>query len=388
MKIVLLEASKPMLEVIFAISLSLIVYTYVGYPALLYCLVIFVNKPVRKGPICPSVTIIIAVYNEEQKIKEKIDNTLNSFYPPEKREIIVVSDGSNDRTNEIVQGYKDRGVVLVSVPERKGKEYAQGEAIKISYGEILIFSDAATKLTANSMGEIVSNFNDPDVGCVSGEDRILSGSVGHNGESVYVRYEMLLRRLESQIHSIVGVSGAFFAIRRELSQDWSPFHASDFLAVITAVKKGYRVVSDPAALGFYKTVVSDKDEFYRKVRTVLRGITVALSQVDVFNPFKYGLFSIQLISHKLLRWIVPFFMAIAFGINVILFEERSVYGFLLVGQVIFYCLAILRYSTSTLTRSVVFKIPAFLTLVNIAILVAWIKYFMGERAVLWERSRR
>lgn len=336
----------------------------------------------------PQISVIITAHNEERRIREKIENTLKLDYPIEKREIVVASDGSTDKTNEIVCEYKDRGVTLVAPTERKGKEYAQWQAIQVVSGEILVFSDVATILKEDALLQIVSNFHDPAVGCVSSEDEILGGAGTTGGEGFYVKYEMFLRRLESRVNSLIGLSGSFFAVRKEICKEWSTVLASDFMSVIYAVKKGYRAVADPKSVGFYKTASSERDEFQRKVRTVMRGITALMSYPEVLNPFNYGLFSLQILSHKLLRWLVPLFMVTAFWGNLFLAANHALYWWLLAGQVIFYSFALLGLLVKKLKHRNLFKVPVFFTLVNVSIAVAWIKYLSGHRSVKWEPSKR
>src|SRR5437867_3958105 len=226
-------------------SVAFIAYAYGGYPLILWLLSRVMGYGVRKGDMEPRVSMIIAVHNEEQRIHEKLENALTQDYPKDRLEIIVASDCSTDDTDAIVFQYGDRGVVLVRTPERNGKEAAQGTAMKAATGDILVFSDAATVLPADSIRNIVRNFYDPRVGCVSSVDRLLTDDGKVAGEGAYVRYEMLLRRLESQIGTVVGLSGSFFAARRELCEPWRSDLQSDFNTVLNAVRRGFRAVSDP-----------------------------------------------------------------------------------------------------------------------------------------------
>jgi cellulose synthase/poly-beta-1,6-N-acetylglucosamine synthase-like glycosyltransferase len=377
-----------MAEVILWTSFAFILYAYFGYPVLLRAMAAFRNKPVSKAPVQPKLSLIIAAHNEQDRIREKLDNALSINYPSEHREIIVTSDGSTDRTNEIVLSYAHKGVRLITRPERHGKEYAQRRAIDAASGSILVFSDVATILEKNSLACISENFHDQSIGCVSSEDRIVADSGAIEGEGAYVKYEMLLRRLESRVNSLVGLSGSFFAVRRELCQNWSTTLPSDFVLVIQAVKQGYRAISDPSAIGYYKTVHTEKEEFQRKVRTVMRGIAVVMTYPEILNPLKYGFFSIQFISHKLLRWLVPFFMVSAFLSNIPLMANSSVYQGIFTTQLAFYALAALGFSVARLNQRLFFKIPLFLMLSNLSIAIAWIRYFAGQRVVLWDPSRR
>src|SRR6056297_1713766 len=193
---------------VFWISVAGIFYAYLGYPILLYVVSIFTKQKVqRSSRYYPHLSFIIAVHNEEQRIQEKIDNTLALNYPSDKLEIFFASDASTDRSEEIIQSYPQ--LKLIHVPERKGKEFAQRCAVEQATGDILVFSDVATMLEPSGLQSIASNFADPTIGCVSSEDRFYDDQGRISGEGFYVKYEMFLRRLESQVFSIVGLSGSF-----------------------------------------------------------------------------------------------------------------------------------------------------------------------------------
>ena len=231
---------------------------------------------------------------------------------------MVASDGSTDATNGIVEAYAERGVELLPVTNRGGKENAQKEAVQVARGEVLVFSDVATRLDPDGLAQIVANFADPAVGCVSSVDRVLGKDGRPGGEGAYVRYEMWLRALESQVHSLVGLSGSFFAARREVCRDFSADMQSDFRTLLNSMRLGLRGVSDPSAVGYYLDVADGRREFDRKVRTVLRGLTVFFRNLEFLNPLRYGFFSYQYFCHKLLRWLVPLFLLFAFATNLAL----------------------------------------------------------------------
>ncbi len=340
----------------------------------------------RKEPCDVSVTLIITAFNEEKRIRKKLENSLALEYPEDKLQILVASDGSTDATNEIVQSYADKGIELLEVVNRGGKENAQKEAVGYARGEVIVFSDVATILEPRGLREIVSNFVDPSVGCVSSEDRLIGQDGQPGGEGFYVRYEMWLRRLESEVNSLVGLSGSFFAARREVCQDFSGDVQSDFRTLLSSMKLGLRGVSDPEAIGSYLDIADEKREFERKVRTVLRGLTVFFKHLEFLNIFKYGLFSYQFFCHKLLRWLVPFFLVGALVTNAVLAMSSLLYLLLLLGQVIFYGIGLYGWITQSLRG--VLKIPMFFLVVNAAIAVAWYQYLTGKRVVLWTPSER
>lgn len=358
----------------------------------------------------PSVTFIITAYNEERRIEEKIKNSLAQDYPQERLEIIVASDCSSDKTDEIVRTYLNQGVKLVRAPEREGKENAQKHAVDASKGEILVFSDVSTILKPDAISNIVKNFKDPGIGCVSSEDRFIDKNGNVSGEGAYVRYEMFLRKLETKVNTLVGLSGSFFAARRVVCKNWQVDLQSDFNTLLNSIKNGLRGVSDPESIGYYHNIADEKKEFQRKVRTVLRGISVLVRNLSLLNIHEYGLFSWQLFSHKLCRWLVPFFLILAFFVNLLLAFSSDDLVFIFILQLGFYAAAFIYYIftikeskitqkininplvewfiSSTLKLIPVFKIFYFFLSVNYSILVAWWLYIKGHRAVFWQPSER
>lgn len=375
------------MKLLFLFSICFILYAYFGYPLILMVISLFRNYNIKKGNITPPVSFIITAYNEEKRIKDKIENTLKQDYPKDKLEIIVASDCSTDKTDEIVKSYQSQGVKLIRVAERKGKENAQKHAVKAASGDILIFSDVATILQPDGISNILKNFNDPTVGCVSSEDKFIDPDGKISGEGAYVRYEMFLRNLESKVNTLVGLSGSFFAARKEVCRNWAIDLQSDFNTLLNSVKMGLRGVSDSESIGYYKNIADEKKEFDRKVRTVLRGISVFMKRLPLLNPFKYGLFSWQLFSHKLCRWLVPFAMIIAFLSNAIFAGDSGFYQITLTLQVIFYLMALLGITTNLFSKNIL-KLPSFLVVVNLSILNAWFLYIRGRRMVSWNPSKR
>ena len=371
---------------LFLAALFATFYAYFGYPVSLLCLRAFKRKPVQREEITPHISFIITAFNEEKRIKEKLDNSLKLVYPREKLQIIVASDGSTDGTNNIVSSFARQGVELLEVKNRGGKENAQKEAVARAKGDILVFSDVATMIDPDGLKKIAANFADPSVGCVSSEDKLLDRDGKPSGEGFYVRYEMWLRRLESSVNSLVGLSGSFFAARKKVCLDFAGDVQSDFRTLLNSVKQGLRGVADPLSVGYYMNLTDKKREFDRKIRTVLRGLTVFWTHTDLLNPLAYGLFAYQFFCHKLLRWLVPFFLAVAFATNLILAFDSLLFQVLFFGQMFFYGMGIVGWKTEKLHG--IFKIPTFFLIVNAAILIAWWKYLKGERIVLWTPSQR
>jgi glycosyltransferase involved in cell wall biosynthesis len=370
-------------EVMFWCAMALILYAYVGYPCTLMALSLRKDRVVQNRSIIPRVSFIIAAHNEEQRIAEKIENTLAQDYPADRIEIIVASDCSTDRTDDIVRTYSPR-VLLVRARERRGKEAAQRLAVRTAVGNILIFSDVATALAADAVSNVVRNFADPTVGCVSSVDRFVEADGSLSGEGAYVRYEMWLRSLESRLNTLVGLSGSFFAARREVCSRWSADDPSDFGTVLQAVQMGLRGVLDVHSVGYYRNIADDRREFQRKVRTVTRGLAALASNATMLNPLRYGLFSWQLASHKLCRWLVPFAMIIAAVSNLFLLARSSFYGASLLIQCAFYAAAVAGWWT----RASMLRIPMFLLLANVGIFTAWLRCARGDRVDRWSPSQR
>ena len=376
-----------MLAVLFWLSLFFIFYSYLGYPLTLKIVSLFRARPVRQGDISPHVSLIITAHNEESRIEAKLQNTFLLVYPAWRLTVIVASDCSTDRTDEIVRSHANRGVKLVRAPERRGKEYAQQCAVEAASGEILVFSDVATILEPNGIIQIVRNFNDPSVGCVSSVDRFID-SVGRvGGEGAYVRYEMALRNLEMQVHSLVGLSGSFFAARRTVCTPWAPNLQSDFSVLLNSIRQGMRGVADPACVGIYQNIADERQEFQRKVRTIVRGIAVLMKNLRLLHPGRYGLFAWQLFSHKLCRWLVPFFLMGAAATNLFLLDDGFIYRLAFAGHLLFYWMAWEGGRSATAPR--IARIPSYFVMANMAVLTAWYRYFFaGGAPVTWEPSKR
>ncbi|MBV5339643.1 MAG: glycosyltransferase family 2 protein [Deltaproteobacteria bacterium] len=373
------------MELLFAASLFLIFHAYFGYPL---SLLFLRRKPTIKAPFEPHATLIITASNEEHRIRDKLENTLTLDYPREKLQVLVASDGSTDGTNEIVRGYAPHGIELLAFPERRGKESAQKDAVLHATGEVIVFSDVATRIDPHGLREIIANFADPTVGCVSSADRVIGRDGKPCGEGFYVRYEMWLRDLESQVNSLVGLSGSFFAARNTVCRDFSGEMQSDFRTVLNSMRLGMRGVSDPDAIGYYQDISDNRREFDRKIRTVLRGLTVFFHNLEFLNPFRYGLFSYQYFCHKLLRWLVPLFLLDAFIANAVLSLHSVGYFIVFLLHLGFYGIALGSWAAKSIPTHALCKIPVYFVTVNAAIFVAWWRYARGRRMVMWAPSER
>lgn len=374
------------MELVFWISVSGVLYPYFGYPAVLWL------SGRLRGPrgkvaattVLPSVSIIIPVHNEETRIERKIVNTAALRYPDDRLQVLFVSDGSTDRTVEILRAQSTKAMTTVELPIRRGKAAGLNAGLDRSTNEILVFSDASIDLEPDALQSIVRQFQDPRVGCVSGEDRIAESG----GEAWYGRYELFVRRLESEVHSIVGASGSFYAQRRALCGRFPEGMAPDFLSVLRTVEQGYRAVSEPAAVGAMTSVKDPKEEFERKVRTAIRGMTTLFAHAWLLNPLRFGMFSFALWSHKVLRWTVPFFLFFALLSSAMLVDSALYLSAFLV-QVALYAAALAALAEwGNFHRSFAGRVALYFSSVNAAMLAAWYRYGKGVRQELWTPSRR
>src|SRR5207245_2191135 len=357
------SSENPPVKILFWLSTCLVVYAYFGYPFVLWALTKLTSRNILKTEILPRVSIIIAARNEADKIRQKIEHTLALDYPEERLDILVASDASDDSTDEIVEEYAGRGVRAERAPERKGKEHVQGLAVVMAKGDILVFTDAATILDPDALWMLMANFADPTIGAVSTEDVIVDALGNPTAEGLYVKYEMWVRRLEGCFHSLVGLSGSCFAIRKELCSDWSPNLASDFMGALRAARRGYRSIADPSALGRFVALASPQAEMRRKIRTFLRGITVLMANLDLVNPVRHGRFAFQLASHKLLRFLAPFLL-LATLISSGLLNREPLYGLSFWAQTGLYLLAVAGGVVTPLQQSRVVRTAYFFTMVQ------------------------
>ena len=376
------------MEYIFWLAVVGSVYSYFLYPIIL---LLMPQRRVEFRPSSaelPSVTLIVTAHNEEKRIAEKLQNTLQIDYPADRLEVIVASDASSDGTDEMVKGYAANGVQLVRANERKGKEYAQWHAIQAARGDILVFSDVATRIPPDGVRLIAEKFADPKVGAVSSEDRFVNENGRVIGEGAYVKYEMWLRRLESRCNSLVGLSGSFFAARRKVCQDWDISVPSDFNTALNSVRNGYVAITAPDVHGFYTDIKDEHREYQRKLRTVIRGISAIFVKPQVLNPFQFGFFAWQVWGHKIMRWLVPWFLIVALLSNIALFDTHWLYRIFLGAQLLFYGSVVAGFLFKPLRSVSVIKLPFFFVQVNLAILHATVAFMLGKRMTTWEPSRR
>jgi glycosyltransferase involved in cell wall biosynthesis len=376
--------------ILFYLSLFLCGYSYFVYPLILK---LISSRPTQPVPGAadhelPILSLIITAHNEESRIREKLENTLELDYPQDRLEVIVASDFSTDATDSIVEAYASMGIRLVRADERKGKEYAQLCAIRASHGNILVFSDVATRIPEGALRILATQFADNRVGALSSEDRFLSNDGRVVGEGAYVKYEMWLRRLESDRAGLVGLSGSFFAARKVICEDWDICSPSDFNTALNCAKQGKVAITCPEVVGIYKDVKDPGLEYRRKIRTVIRGITAITRHTEVLNPFRMGMFAFQVWSHKIMRWSVPWFMLLFAVLTVLLQGQGMVYTLALYAQIIFYIIAIAGLLSVRMRENTLVRIVFFFVQTNLALAQAVVSFIFGRRMTVWTPSQR
>lgn len=380
--------AEMMLEILFWSVTALSVYSYFVYPALLAASLRLQRSKVYSNidamPI--TVTFIITAFNEQERIRSKLDNTLEIDCPG--LEVIVASDSSTDGTDAIAGEYAPRGVRLVRAAKRLGKENAQWFALQEAGGDVVVFSDAATEIPRDALRKLLVYFQNPQVGAVSSEDRFINPDGHLSGEGAYVRYEMWLRRMESELAGLVGLSGSFFAARRSVCDQWDVHSPSDFNTALNCARQGLRAVTAPDVLGFYKDLKNPGKEYQRKVRTVLRGITAVARHPDVLNFRRYGLFAWQVWSHKVLRWTVPWTLGLLLLSSIVLYYTRALYALAFWAQMGFYSIAALAHFSERFRSRGGVRLVYFFVQVNMATLEASWRFFRGGRVTTWQPSTR
>ncbi len=375
-------------QIVFWGCAVVLVYTYAGYPVLLWLAAkVRPDRHVTDEGRLPPVSFIIAAHNEEAVIASKLENTLALDYPKDKLEVIVVSDASTDRTNDIVAGFGDRGVRLLALEERTGKISAVGRAVEEAGGEIVVFSDATGIYNEAALRKMARHFADPKVGGVGGEVRYVSGdSVVGEGTGAYWRYEKIVKALQSAAFSNTTVSGAIHAVRKELFVLAAPETGSDMIVPMSIVKAGYRVIYEPEAVATEATTQRAADEFRMRVRIPVRGFASMAHSRGAMNPFTHPGIFFHVTSHKALRWLAGVFMIGIFASSVALAASSILYAVFLAAQIVFYAAAGIGYLLRD-RKKTVFNIPYYFCLLNFAALIGLAQFLAGRRIASWEPAR-
>jgi biofilm PGA synthesis N-glycosyltransferase PgaC len=387
--------------IIFWLSLFIVFYTFAGYGIFLYFLIkikrIIKGKPNIPATIdeeLPDCTLVVAAYNEELFIEQKINNCLQLNYPAGKLKLLFITDGSTDKTPEIISRYPQ--IQLLHQPARAGKIAAVHRAMESVNTEIAVFTDANTFLNPEAITRICRHYTDKTVGAVAGEKRVQideNADASAAGEGFYWKYESALKKWDSELYSVVGAAGELFSVRRSLYQDVpADTVLDDFMISMLIAAKGYRIVYEPEAYAIETASENVSEELKRKIRIAAGGIQSILRLKTLFNPFKYPVLSFQYISHRVLRWTVtPFLLILVFVLNAVLAFEpgETFYLLVFVAQILFYLLAILGLIMEKQhIRIKALFIPYYFCVMNYAVLMGIIRYFTSKQSAIWEKAQR
>jgi cellulose synthase/poly-beta-1,6-N-acetylglucosamine synthase-like glycosyltransferase len=371
----------------------LALYTYIGYPALLA--LVARRDHVHSFPPpaeWPMISISVPAYNEAGQIRGVIESLLDLDYPADRRQILIISDASTDGTDEIVNKYSDRGVELLRQPVRMGKTAGENAARSHLRGEIVVNTDASIRIHPRSLKPLIARFSDSTIGLASGRDVSVTAAQKESNasESSYVGYEMGVRRLETRVHSIVGASGCFYAIRAHLHGTPLPDALSrDFASAMITREHGYRAVSVDEAICFVPRTSSLRREYSRKVRTITRGMETLWHKKALLNPVRYSTFSWMLFSHKICRWVLPWSFAAAFIGLGMLTPLHTWAAWLWAATLV--ALAVGAAGCAFADRYRIPRIllvPAYLLAGNAAAMHAAVRAMRGHQNQIWEPTRR
>jgi cellulose synthase/poly-beta-1,6-N-acetylglucosamine synthase-like glycosyltransferase len=377
-------------QIVFWGSLAALFYVYAGYPLLVYLVSRLFPKQINRAEFLPKVTVLITAYNEEKAIRAKLANTFQIDYPKEKLEILVASDASSDKTDEIVKGYANEGVKLFRQEGRKGKTFTQNKAVEQSAGEIILFSDATTEYQPNVLHEILPNFADESIGCVAGKLIYVDSSKSNVGKGAqsYWNYETFLKTAESRACSLIGASGCLYAVRKSAYREMYPEACSDFLICTLIYEQGLRSVYEPNAVCFEDTNNQTGKELKMRIRIISQTFTDLWRNRKMMNPFKSGFYAVELISHKVLRYAVPFFLVAIFVASAVLLFHSIFFQIACYIQIAFYLLAFIGWLLEKIGAKLgVFAIPHYFVLANLASVLGFYKFLRGETYTTWEPIR-
>lgn len=377
-------------EIVFWLSAAALFYTYAGYPLLLALVSTIFPRRVQRGECEPTVSIIITAYNEELDLRAKLENTLALDYPRELLEVIVASDCSSDRTDQIAREFGTHGVRLHRQPERGGKTAAQNAAVELARGEIILFSDATSLYQPDVVRAMMPNFADKSVGCVAGRLIYVDPSnsrVGRGARS-YWNYETFLKTHESRAGSLIGASGCLYAVRKSAYVPLYHEACSDFIIATKMVEQDLRAIYEPLAVCREETNRRVDKELNMRVRVIAQTLNDLWRHRAMLNPLRTGFYAVQLLSHKVMRYLVPFFLIAIFGASAGLASSSLAYRVVLLAQVLGYLAALV---AGLLDRAQVhyrlLAMPQYFVIANLAALIALYQLLRGERYAHWEPVR-
>ena len=375
--------------ILFFASLALVAYVYFGYPLLLSFGLLGRRTTIRRAQTRELISIIVPAHNEEAAIEAKLLNLLASSFPREQVEILIGSDGSSDRTEEIVRRFQTEGVGLVSFPQQHGKSAIQNGLVAVASGSILVFTDADCLFSPGALGHLIENFADPRVGLVTGRPHYSNAqetNISEN-ESSYLRYETWLRERESERGILAMASGSLFAIRRSLWRPLPPDLGDDFALPLQVASQGFLNVLEWRAVSSTRLTQNEAASMLRmKSRIICKDFRALIAHRELLNPVRYGALAIGLWSHKLLRWLVPFFLIAMIGSNVLGFHTGYARAFLVL-QICFYAIALAGLCIRNRTLTFPWSVPASFCIVNLAALLGILKCVSGRTSGQWKPER-
>jgi cellulose synthase/poly-beta-1,6-N-acetylglucosamine synthase-like glycosyltransferase len=375
-------------QILFWTSIFLVIHSYVLYPiiVLVWASLKKENLPPPQSEL-PSISLIMSVYNEEKVIIEKLKNIAKIEYPKEKIEIFIGSDCSTDATLELAKSASSERTRIVSFDRRRGKASVLNDLAAAARNEILVFSDADTFYQPDALTKMARHFSDPSVGGVCGNLHLEASKTNSGGkaEALYWRYENAIKESEGKIKTTFGATGAIYAIRRTL---FSPLTtdkliADDFLIPLNAVREGFRIRYDASAECWEETADSTSNEFHRKIRIGAASFNGLSFIIPLLNP-NYGFIAFGLISHKLIRWIVPFLLMMIFGATVCLSTKGGIYAYVLIAEFLFVCLASIGYILDTKMKPIMlFTMPYYFIVANAGLFVGFVRFLRGTQRTVW-----
>jgi len=379
------------LLVIFIFSFSLCVLTYIVYPLSIWFIGNITCIDLQHGDIEPSVSIIISAFNEEKDIKQKIKNTIALDYATDKREILIGSDGSTDNTIEIAKKYAGQGIKLFNFATNRGKTSVQNDLVQEASGEVLIFTDSASFLPKDALKKLVRNFADPRVGCVAGKMSFIetNQNITTQSQGLYWRYEMNIREMESRLGSLIGVDGPLYAVRRDCYIPLQSNIISDLMTPLLVLEQGKKVILEPEALVEEKPTQKGRHELNTRRRITLRGLVGIFSHPEVISPLKHPLLTLQIFSHKVIRWFVGPLTALNFiSCSAILYYDIFFFRLIFSLYVMFFAAAGIGWLCEQSGKKIkLLTIPYYFCLVNLAATLGIIDFFMKKQAVTWKTVR-
>ncbi len=380
------------LTLIFLFSMFLCCVTYFLFPLALVLAGKFFQFNVHKKEITPFVSIIISAYNEEKDISAKIENTLALDYPEDKLEILIGSDGSQDNTASIVQPFCNNKLKFYNFKENRGKTSVQNDLVNASKADILLFTDAACFLPKDTLKKIVRNFADNRVGCVAGKLRFVDTdrNLITQSQGLYWRYEVMIRKLESRLGRLIGVDGPLYAVKKKYYIPLRPEIISDLMTPLLILHQGQKVILEPEAYVDEKPTQKSQDEFTTRRRIILRGMTGIFSHKDILNPLKHSLISLQIFTHKILRWFVgPLILLNVFALIGLLFSNYLPAKLLLPLYLLFFISAFLGLIFEKMEKKIkILTIPFYFCLVNMAATFGIVDFFRKKQAITWNTVRK